>query len=605
MRKLLALLLIGLIGISPLAAPATAVPAPEAVAPAAALAGLDEFVAGAMKDWKVPGVAVAVVKDGQVILSKGYGTRDADKQLPVTPKTLFAIGSITKSFTVTALGMLADDGKLDWDKPVREYLPEFRLYDSVASDHMTPRDLVTHRSGLPRHDALWYNSTFTRKEMIERLRYLEPSKDFRSAYQYNNLMFLTAGYLAGRLAGTSWEELVRTRIFGPLGMIGSNFSVTDSQKSSDFAQPYTTVKEEIKKIPFRGIDEMAPAGSINSNIEDMTRYLLFHLNQGKAGDRQLLSATNAQQMQSPQMVIPSALRYPEIGHSAYGMAFVVSSYRGHKMVQHGGAIDGFIALLTFLPQDNIGVVVLTNSTVRALPNVITYNVFDRLLGAEPAPWSARLKELQQKEEESEEEAKKKGYTPRKEATQPSHPLADYAGDYEHPGYGVAAFAVAEDKAGLKITYNRMTSPLKHFHYDVFEVPENPLDPFEKAKVQFLMSVNGDIDRVLVPLEPNVKEIVFTRRAEKKMRERSFLEPLAGDYTLGAVTVQVTLKGEDTLVLVVPGQPPYELVPTRGLSFDLKGLTGFSVEFKKDAAGAVTEAVFYQPNGTFVAQRKQP
>src|SRR3989344_3853663 len=188
-------------------------------------------------------------------------------------------------------------------------------------------------------------------------------------------------------------------------MTGSNFSVTDSEKSPDFAQPYATVKEEIKKIHFRGIDDMAPAGAINSNIEDISRYLLFHLSQGKYGDKQLLSATNAQQMQSPQMVIQGALRYPEIGHSAYGMAFVGSSCRGHKMVQHGGAIDGFIALLTFLPQDNIGVVVLTNTTVRALPNVITYNVFDRLLGAEPAPWSAGLQELQKKEEESEEEAK--------------------------------------------------------------------------------------------------------------------------------------------------------------------------------------------------------
>jgi len=240
--------------------------------------------------------------------------------------------------------------------------------------------------------------------------------------------------------------------------------------------------------------------------------------------------------------------------------------------------------------------------VRALPNVITYNVFDRLLGAEPAPWSARLQELQKKEEESEEEAKKKGYTPRKEGTEPSHPLADYAGEYEHPGYGVATIAVA-DKGELKFTFNRMASPLRHFHYDVFEVPEDPLDPFEKTKVQFLMSVNGDIDRVLVPLEPNVKEIVFARRAEKQMRERSFLEPLAGEYVLGATTVSVTLKGEDTLVLVVPGQPPYELVPARGLTFDLKGLTGFSIEFKRDAPGAVTEAVFYQPNGTFVAKRK--
>jgi len=602
MRKALALVVVACLTVSLVPAAALAQQPARAENPEA-LQGLDEFVAATMKDWKVPGVAVAVVKDGQVIYSRGHGYRDLEQQWPVTPRTLFAIGSITKSFTVTALGMLADEGKLDWDKPVREYLPEFRLSDPVAGERMTPRDLVTHRSGLPRHDALWYNSTFTRRELVERLRYLEPSRDFRTTYQYNNLMFLTAGYLAGRLAGTSWEDLVRARIFAPLGMTGSNFSVTDSQQSPDFAQPYTTVKEEVKKIPFRGIDEMAPAGSINSNIEDMTRYLLFHLNQGKAGDRQLLSANNAQQMQSPQMVIPGALRYPELGHSAYGMAFVVSSYRGHKLVQHGGAIDGFIALLSFLPQDNVGVVVLTNSTARPPTSIITYQVFDRLLGMAPVDWNARFLEDRKKSEESEEEAKKKGYTPRKEGTQPSHPLADYAGDYEHPGYGILRIEVADDKKGLKFTYNRMTSPLRHFHYDVFEVPENPLDPFEKGKVQFLMSVNGDIDRVLVPLEPNVKEIVFTRRAEEKMRQRSFLEPLTGDYLLGAVTVSVTLKGEDTLILTVPGQPPYELAPARGLTFDLKSLTGFSVEFKKDAAGVVTEVVFYQPNGTFVAKRK--
>ena len=179
MRKALALAVIACLTVSLVPAAALARQAARAENPAA-LAGLDEFVAAIQKDWKVPGVAVAVVKDGQVIHAKGYGYRDLEKKLPVTTQTVFAIGSITKSFTVTALGMLADEGKLDWDRPVREYLPEFRLYDAAASERMTPRDLVTHRSGLPRHDALWYNSGFSRREMVERLRYLEPSKDFRS-----------------------------------------------------------------------------------------------------------------------------------------------------------------------------------------------------------------------------------------------------------------------------------------------------------------------------------------------------------------------------------------------------------------------------------------
>jgi CubicO group peptidase (beta-lactamase class C family) len=612
MRRILALVLVLTLGLSAFPGTMFAQQAKSASKPTApgktkpapakpALDGFDAVVGQVMAEWKVPGLAMAVVRDGEVIFSKGYGYRDVEKKLPVTPQTLFAIGSITKSFTVTGLGLLADEGKLDWDKPVREYLPEYRLHDPAASERMTPRDLVTHRSGLPRHDALWYNSDFSRRDMVERLRYLEPSRDFRQSYQYNNLMFMTAGYLVERLSGQSWEEFTRARIFQPLGMARSNFSVKDSEASDDFSQPYEKAKEEIKKVPFRVIDEVGPAGSINSSVEEMTRYLMFHISQGKAGEKPLLSEGNARQMQTPQMVMPSAMLWPELGYPAYGMAFVVNSYRGHRLVQHGGNIDGFSALFTFLPTDKIGVVVLTNLGGTPAHSILTYNVFDRLLGLEPVDWNARFRELQKKQEESEEEAKKKGYTPRKEGTQPSHPLADYAGEYEHPGYGIVR--VAQEGDALKITYNRMTSPLRHFHYDVFEVPEDPLDPFEKAKVQFQMNVNGDIDRVLLPLEPNVKEIVFTRRAGEEMRQRAFLEPFTGEYLLGALTVTVTLKGENTLVLTVPGQPTRELVPMRGTTFGIQGLTGFSVEFKRDAAGLVAECVFYQPNGTFVAKRK--
>lgn len=605
MQRLFALFLTVLLAISPLSGMATVPQETEPAAPdktaQAKLEGLDEFIAELMEAWKVPGLAIAIVQDGKVIHLKGYGYRDVENQLPVTPQTLFAIGSITKSFTVVALGRLVDRGKLEWDKPVREYLPEFRLHDPVASERMTPRDLVTHRSGLPRHDLLWYNSEFSRTEMIARLRYLEPSRDLRSTFQYNNLMFMTAGYLVGHLTGTTWEEFVRREILDPLEMTGSNFSVHASQESPDFALPYTKADDELKQVPFRDIDQVGPAGSINSNVEEMSHYVLFHLNTGKYGDRELLSENHARQMRTPQMVTASAPQYPELGHSSYGLGLGIYGYRGHTVVQHGGGIDGFTALLSFMPRDNMGMIILSNRGGNPVPTLVAYNVYDRLLGLDPVPWHDRFQERQEKQEQAEEEAKKKGYTPRKQGTQPSHPLADYVGEYEHPGYGIVRIQLDDDR--LTLTLNQMTSPLRHFHYDVFEVPEDPLDPFENMKVMFQMSLEGEIARLSLPLEPNVGPIVFTRQPEEQMRERSFLEPLTGEYELGAVTVTVTLQGDDTLILTVPGQRPYELVPTRGLAFDIKTLTGFSVEFKKDAAGAVMELVFYQPNGTFVAKRK--
>ena len=562
---------------------------------AQSLTGLDEFVAAQMKAWNVPGVAVAVIKDGKVIHSKGYGYRDVKKQLPVTTKTLFAIGSSSKAFTVASLGVLVDQGKLDWDKPVREYLPAFRMYDAFASERMTPRDLVTHRSGLPRHDLLWYNTSFTRKEMFERLRYLEPNKDFRTTFQYQNLMFMTAGYLAGEVSGGTWESVVREHIFKPLQMNSSNLSVLESQKSPDFALPYRKVKEEVKEIPFRVIDQIGPAGSINSNIEEMTNYLTMQLGKGKFGNTQVISENNLQQMHTPQMVQADPIRWTELGHSSYGMGWFITSYRGHKMVHHGGNIDGFSAMVNFLPQDNMGVVVLTNLNGTRLRDLLPYYVFDRLLGQEPVDWTARFKDDQKKQEAAEEEAKKKGYTQRIAGTKPTHELKDYAGEFEHSGYGV--FRVEMDGDKLKATFNRISSVLGHFHYDIFEAAEDPENPFNKSKVTFAVGVKGDVETLALALDPNVPAIVFKRRATQEMTQRRFLEPLTGEYQVGANVLKVTLQGENKLVVSIQGQPPYELIPVKGTTFDLKGITGFSVEFKGN------EIVLYQPNGTFTGKRK--
>ena len=561
--------------------------------------GFDQFVSETMKVWKVPGLAIAIVKDGKVILSKGYGFRDVEKKLKVTPKTLFAIGSCTKAFTATTMGILVDEGKLDWDKPVRAYLPAFKLKDSFASERMAPRDLVCHRSGLPRHDWMWYNSSASRRELFDRLQYLEPSKDFRDVFQYQNLMFMTAGYLVGQIAVTTWEEFAQKRLLDPLGMKDSNFSVEDSKKAEDFALPYIEKDEKVIEIPFRNIDTVGPAGSINSNVTDMVQWILLNLNKGKHGEEQIISENTLKEIHAPQMIASKSFEYDESFYSTYGMGWSISAYRGHLLLAHGGGIDGFIALVSFMPRESTGMVIFTNLNGNPLPSIVAYNVYDRLLGLDLIDWNKRIKERIDKAKKEAEEAKKEKDKDRKPNTKTSHPLEDYAGDYEHPGYGL--FSVKKEGDLLKGEYNSISFDVEHYHYDIFKMENEFLEI--DAKLSFFTDNKGNIGSLAVQLEPSVKEVVFTRMPEKKMTEKSFLEKFVGEYVLGEVTVTVSLKGEQTLFLSVPGQPEYELIPYKGTEFNLKNLTGFSIEFIMDESGIVTEAKITQPNGVFTAKKK--
>ncbi len=235
-----------------------------------ALAGFDKFVADAIEAWEVPGLAMAVVVDGEIVLAQGFGWRDVDNKLPVTSQTLFAIGSCGKAFTSLVIGTLVDQGQVDWDTPVKDYIPGFRLYDPTASELLTPRDMLTHRCGLPRHDRLWLNNGSSREEIVNRLAFLEPNETLRAKFQYNNLMYVLAGCLIERLTDGTWEEAVHQRIFQPLGMKRSNFSVLDSQNDADFALPYTEKDNGIQPTSFRDLGLIGPAGGINSSVEDMS-----------------------------------------------------------------------------------------------------------------------------------------------------------------------------------------------------------------------------------------------------------------------------------------------------------------------------------------------
>ncbi len=566
------------------------------------LDGFDDFMARAMREFKVPGAAVAIVKDGKIILAKGYGFRDVAHKLPITGATLFPIASITKSFTVTALGTLADQGRLDWDRPVRDYLPGFRMFDPVATEQLTPRDMVTHRSGLPRHDLVWYSSSFTREQLVERLRYLEPNKPIRSKFQYNNLMFITGGYLGGRINGTSWEELVQQRVLDPLGMANTKFNSTDARKSADYALPYRKNRksEAVSEIAFARWGDVGPAGAINSCIDDLAKYLLMHVSKGTVAGKQILGRNNAEQMQSPQMVIQGNPLFAEMGEESYGMGLFIETYRGHKHIKHGGNLDGFSLQLSFLPNDGLGVVVLTNLSGTSLRDLIPYYVYDHLLGLNNIDWVQRYSTIEHKARDEELNAARKGYTGRREGTHFSHELADYAGEFEHPGYG--KLAIRMDSTGsapkLFMKLNDLERPLEHFHYDTFQVPENPLDSLEKMRFTFPANAQGEISAVQVNLDPNVKEILFTRMPEKRMFETSFLKPFTGEYDRPGQPWTIALAGENTLQLTTPGSPPRKLIPRHGTRFDLEDMNGVTLEFKP------AEIVVYTEDSVFVVPRKR-
>jgi CubicO group peptidase (beta-lactamase class C family) len=495
-------------------------------APAVSLAGLDEYVSGVMKEWHLPGLALGVIKDGQPVILKGYGFRDVEHQQPVTARTLMAIGSNSKSFTVVLMGILVDSGKLDWDKPVRTYLPDFQLYDAFATQEMRPRDLVIHNSGLPRHDALWYGRSFTREELYRRLRHLQPNASFRSRWQYQNLMFVTAGYLVEQMTARSWEDMVRERVFRPLDMRRSNTSVRDLPATDDYATPYLwrpcpesratdggaepSVQCGLIKIPYRNIDAVGPAGSINSSVEEMLHYIQFHIDSGAYNGKPLLSKQNIVAMQNPQMLVGGPeLWWDDLGWATYGMGLSVSTYRGHKLVQHGGGIDGFISQMSWMPKERIGVMVLTNmSGNNPVPNIVTRNVLERLLGLDQIDWVARTKQQQQEAEARRKKQQEERAAERKAGTTPTHALAAYAGDYDHPGYGRFSVQVAGD--GLEVSYEAFRVRLKHFHYDVFEIEDPGNTVPLSGRVSFLLDRKGDVDRMAVPLEPNVPDIVLTR-----------------------------------------------------------------------------------------------
>ena len=563
------------------------------------LKGLDEFVEMRMEEWNVPGIAIAVVRDSQVVLTKGYGWANVEGKQRVDAGTLFAIGSSSKAFTATGVMQLVDEDKVDLDEPVITYVPDFKLYNDELTKNLTVRDLLCHRSGLPRHDVAWYGSGSTREELIAKMAYLEPNAQLRETWQYQNLMFMAAGYLIEQVTGQSWEAYTQKHLFDPLQMPNSNFSVIDLQKTANRAWPYQEEEGEVKVMEYRNIDAIGPAGSINSNATDMANWLILQLNEGRFQGKQVISGTSLHETHKPQMVMPGDMTTDEIFYSSYGLGWMITSYRGHLRVEHGGNIDGFSASVCVMPRDGIGIVVLTNMNGTALTGVIRNYIVDKMLDLEVHDWNTELLEQRNKAreasllatEEEEDLARVNG-------TAPSHAPADYVGLYRHPGYGQIEVRQKDD-GSLEIGLNELGfSDLVHYHYDVFKVES----AFGQLKFQFAYDLRGKISQLSSRLEPSLDApIVFEKLAPELALSIEALKIYEGDYEVMGVTAEVRLH-DDVLELTVPGQPTYTLVATKEHEFDLKDIEGYSVVFGLED-GAVTSMSFIQPNGTFKATKK--
>ncbi len=458
---------------------------------------LDRIIEETRRAFEVPGIAVAVVHKDSVIYAKGFGVKELGSTAAVTTGTRFAIGSTTKAFTTAAMGLLVDDGKMQWDDAVRKHVPYFRLRDPLADANVTLRDIVSHRTGLSRHDVLWYNSPWTREEVIRKIGLVELTKPFRSAYQYQNIMFLTAGQAVGLTSGEGWEGFVRARLLAPLGMNNTDFSANDVVKAPDYSQPHENREEKVTRIPWRNIDNVGPAGSINSSVDDLARWVRMQLNGGMFEGKRILKEATLRETHTPQMPIrmdDPNMRTVNAGTNmmAYGLGWTIQDYRGHHMVSHGGAIDGFRAQVTLLPNDGYGIVILANLGGNNMPECLRASIADQLLGLSEMGWIAKYQDVARKGEERTKKQQAEREGKRQKDTKPSHALAAYGGVYGHAAYGEARVGMADGR--LELQWSNWKAPLEHFHFDTFRIPGGHT-PLRDALVQFRLKDTGEVESV--------------------------------------------------------------------------------------------------------------
>ncbi|MGH7483486.1 MAG: serine hydrolase [Longimicrobiales bacterium] len=459
------------------------------------LAGFDAYVAAAVRDWDVPGLAVAVVEDGRTVFARGYGTRSLDVGGAVDDETLFAIGSTTKALTAAAVGMLVDEGEVEWDDPVIAHLPSFRIADPYITREVTVRDLLTHRAGLGNADFLWYEQDATTDDILARLRHLEPAYSLRSDFIYQNIMYAAAGELIEAVSGVPWAEFVRTRIFEPLDMAETVPLLAETRGRENVARPHDIVDDELRVVGNASVDAIPAAGAVWSSVDDMARWLAFLLRDCtiESGDA-LLEPETCAELFTPQTIVRDGF-YPtaRLTHphwTTYGLGWFQHDYEGRKVDFHTGSIDGMVAIAGLIRDEDLGVYVLANRDHTELRHALMYRVFDLYDDEAPRNWSAALDSLYDAIAARRDSARAEDAAGRIEGTEPSLPLERYAGTYADPLRGTVVVTAAGD--ALRLRYGLLEGPLEHWHVDTFRVVWDDAWRGDRF-VSFVLDEDGDVE----------------------------------------------------------------------------------------------------------------
>lgn len=577
------------------------------------LKGIEKDLNELLKTANAAGFSVAVVENDKVIYSAGFGYRDYENKVPVDPNTLFAIGSSTKAFTSAVLGSLRKDGKLAFTDSPLKYVPELKFYNNDLNGNVNIEDLMSHRTGIPRHDFSWYFfPTHSRDSIIQRIKYQEPFTGLRQQWYYNNFMFTVQGVIAEKITGKSWEDNIRERFLAPLGMTRTNVTIAEMKAASNAAFGYELKKGNvISKMDYYDIAAMAPAGSINSSANDMANWLITWINKGKFKGMEILPENYVTEAMSSHAVMAGALPSEELPNnyfSNYGYGWMLMSYKGFYRVEHGGNIDGFSASVAFFPSSKIGIVVLTNQNGSRIPSLVRNTIADRMLGVDKTDWNAMLAKELKEGKEAEEKAKKEPAKKEETANHtPSHPLDDYTGLFTNPGYGT--FEIVKKNDSLFAVFKQTRFYLKHKHYDIFspyDAKDKVIDTSEDTDGMFMnFTTNdaGEISAVKLKVESSLDHPIEFKRTPKEVAvEADVLNKYIGDYEISGMTVKVSVK-DNKLYLFVPGQPEYELTATSKTMYVITTLDGYKAEFIPGDDGKIKELTLHQPNGKFTAVKK--
>ena len=431
---------------------------------------VDRLCRDTLSRWDAPGLAVIVVSDDAVVYLQGHGIREMGKKAAVTADTVFPLASLTKAFTATGLAILVDEGKAGWDDPVRRHLPAFRLSDPLADREVRLRDLLCHRTGLARHDLLYFGAPWSLEETVRRMAFLEPASSFRSRYEYNNLCYIVAGQAIGKAAGSTWEQFTRTRLLEPLGMKNTVFTRSAARALPDHAMPHRPgPRGNPQPTDWYADDrQVRGAGSLKASARDLAGWLRLNLSGGKVGGKRIVSAESLAELHTPQIVVPidpGLARLSGTTQQSYGLGWRILDYRGRRVLEHGGANDGFRAHIVLVPRDRLGLVVLANLEETGMVHALGNRLLDELLGLPAKDWHSFFLKKRALALQTRAAQKKARLATRRKGTRPSRELSAYAGTYRDRAYGEARVIVLGKH--LVLAWSAFRVGLEHFHFDTF------------------------------------------------------------------------------------------------------------------------------------------